>query len=107
MSLPFDDVKKWRRGNWTPLRQFVAPLRKHIAEMEKSTITNVQLWRKNALTGTCIFCAQQGSSAKTAKVIYIKATDMLNDFSGERWVIDPLTMISNVRSYRVVTLGIG
>ena len=59
MSLPFDDVKKWGRGNWTPLKKYVGPLRKHIADMEKSTITNVQLWRKNALTGTCIFRAQQ------------------------------------------------
>ena len=32
---------------------------------------------------------------------------MLHDFSGERWVIDPLTLLSNVRSYRVVTLGDG
>ena len=48
-----------------------------------------------------------GSTAKTANVIYIEATDMLKDVSGERWVIDPLTMISNVRSYRVVTLGDG
>ena len=40
-------------------------------------------------------------------MIYIEAADMLKDFSGERWVIDPLTMISNVRSYHVVTLGDG
>jgi len=111
MSLPFDDVKKWRRGNWIPLKQYVGPLRKHIANMEKSEITNVQLWRKNALTGTCIFCAQQEMSAtcgaKSSTVIYIEATDMLKDFSGKRWVIDPLTMLSNIRSYRVVTLGDG
>ena len=25
MSLPFDDIKKWRQGNWTPLKQYVAP----------------------------------------------------------------------------------
>ena len=42
-----------------------------------------------------------------AKEIYIEATDMLQDFSGERWVIDPLTLLSNVRSYRVVTVGDG
>jgi hypothetical protein len=78
-----------------------------MAEMEKRTITDVQLWRKNALTGICIFRAQQGSSARTAKEIYIEATDMLQDFSSERWVIDPLTLLSNVRSYRVVTLGDG
>ena len=78
-----------------------------MAEMEKRTITNVQLWRKNALTGICIFRAQQGSSARTAKKIYIEATDMLQDFSSKRWVIDPLTLLSNVRSYHVVTLGDG
>ena len=68
-----------------------------IANMEKSKIMNVQLWRKNALTGTCIFCTQQETSAtrgaKLSTVIYIEATDMFKDFSGKRWVIDPLTML--------------
>jgi len=85
MSLPFNDVKKWRINNWIPLKHYVAPLRKHIAEMEKSDITNVQLWRKNSLNDVCIFRTQLDTIAtggsKSSKVIFIKATEILKDFS--------------------------
>jgi hypothetical protein len=107
MSLPFEVVKRWQQNSWHSLNTWMQPLKKHNANVERSTIVNVQLWRISGDMNILWVMTRSSAQGKKSQVIYINAQDIIRDFTHELWIFDHFKFLSNVRSYCGTTLGDG
>ena len=105
MSLPFEVVKRWQQNSWYSLNTWMQPLKKHIANVEHSTIVNAQLWRISGDMNILRVMKRGSTQGKKPQSIYINAQDIFRDFTHEPWIFDHFKHLSNVRSYCVTTLG--
>lgn len=108
-TFPFEVVKGWSQNRWHDLAALMKPLKKHIARVEKSAIKSIQLWRKHSLE-SIVFRVEQETTIDggvETEVIYVNGDPILRDFSHEKWIIHPMSHLSNVRSGRIVNVGDG